>query len=451
MISQVILSAFLAIAAFNSGLYWLIFISLVPLFLFLMEVRDWKELLLGTFLFRLIFGLGTMYFVVDPFLFGTSLIFYMAFPISIILIRRFAGESFVPWLLPIIWVIWDYLEAQYTALPMTIAMAGNVLGSSSFIGLSRLGGIIGLTFFVAVINTLLSLAWKYRKNKILGRSFITAAMILLAAGWIVSVTIIRKTGEDYMKLPDSALITLVSTRSARAELDNFIDLLPLPSNSSMVVLPETLYRSNFQNADEVRLHYQKIAGSLGNNVLATLSYPDSRDGKIYKNSMLFSADGKVVSEYKKNVLTITSEYWPFGSWKPFYFNELDYPPDQRDKAVFDPNYQFGNGTPSLIKNDNYVFASPICLELHYPGYLNTLNNLKPDFFLHNSNNDWMTVGLDQYLRLTNNLRAIEAVNFNKPFLISGISDYAGIIYPDGKRFLVYPEKEQVISQVLVRF
>lgn len=451
MIFQVILSAFLAIAAFNSGLYWLIFISLVPLFLFLMEVRDWKELILGTFLFRLIFALGTMYFVVDPFLFGTSLIFYMAFPVSIILIRRSAGQRFVPWLLPVIWVIWDYLEAQYTALPMTIAMVGNVLGSSPFIGLSRFGGIVGLTLFVAVVNIFAALAWKYRKNKIPAFRFAAAALILLAVGWFASLAIIRKNGEDYMKLKNTSLITLVSTRNARAGLDNFVNLLPLPQNSSMIVLPETLYRSNFENAEEVRLHYQKMAGSLGNDILATLSYPDSRDGKIYKNSMLFSADGKVISEYRKNVLTITSEYWPFGSWKPFYFNELDFPPDQRDKAVFDAKYQFGNGVPSLMKNGNYVFASPICLELHYPGYLNKLNNLNPDFFLHNSNNDWMTVGLDQYLRLTNNLRAIEAVNFGKPFLISGISDYAGIIYPDGVRSLVYPEKEQVISEVLVRF
>lgn len=449
MISQVILSAFLTIIAFNTGFYWLIFISLAPLFLFLAEVRDWKELLLGTFLFRLIFALGTMYFVVDPFLFGTSLLFYMAFPISIILIRRFFGERFLPWLLAPLWVVWDYLEAQYTALPMTIAMVGNVLGNSSFLGLSRFGGIIALTLFVATVNLFAALTWKYRKNKKTAYRFFAAAMILLASGWLISQDIIRKNGEDYMRLPNSTLITLVSTRSARPGLDNFINLLSLPKSSSMVVLPETLYRSNFQNAEKVRSHYEKAALALKTDILATLSYPDGN--KIYKNSLLFSSDGKVVSEYKKNVLTITSEYWPFGSWKPFYFNELYYPPEERDKAVFNPKYQYGSGKPSLMKNDNYIFASPICLELHYPAYLEALNNLKPNFFLHNSNNDWMTAGLDQYLRLTNNLRAIEAVNFKKPFLISGISDYAGIIYPDGTRFLVYPEKEQVISQVLVRF
>lgn len=410
---------------------------------------DWRELLLGTFLFRLIFALGTMYFVIDPLLFGTSLLFYLGFPVSIILVRRFAGSRFVQWSLPILWVIWDYLEAQYTALPMTIAMVGNVLGDSSFIGLSRFGGIIGLTLFVATVNLFLALAVEYRNNRQTTYRMAAVALILMISGWLLSQEIIRRSGENYRKLPNNTLITLVSTRSVRPNLDNSVSLLPILKNSSMIVLPETLYRSNFQNADKVYSHYQKIAHDLKNNILATMSYPAGDN--IYKNSFLFSESGDVLSEYRKNVLTITSEYWPFNSWKPFYFNKFDYPPEERDKAVFDEKYQYVGGNPSLMKNENYVFAAPICLELHYPGYLNKLNKLGPDFFLHNSNNDWMITGLDQYLRLTNNLRAIQAVYFEKPFLVSGISDYAGIIYPDGTRSLVYPVREQVISEVLVRF
>lgn len=449
MIFPVILSAVISIIAFNTGFYWLIFIALAPLFLFYIEVKDWKELILGTFLFRLIFALGTMYFVIDPFLFGSSLLFYLGFPLSIILVRRYADGRFVPASLPVLWVVWDYLEAQYTLLPMTIAMVGNVLGNSPFIGLSRFGGIIGLTFFTAAVNLFFALCWKHRKNKPAAYRLASIVFILLLSGWLISREIIRKSGEDYMKLPNSTLITLVSTDSVRPILDNFVNLLPLPKNSSMTVLPETLYRSNFQNADAVRLHYQKLAGTLDSNMLAVMSYPDG--GRIYKEALLFSSDGKVVSEYRKNLLTITSEYWPFGSWKPFYFNPSDYPPEERDKAVFNPQYQYANGKPNLMKNGDYVFASPICLEFHYPSYLSALNNLGPNFFLHNSNNDWMIVGLDQYLRLTNNLRAIEAVYLDKPFLISGISDYAGMIYPDGVRALSYPVNGQVISQVLVRF
>jgi len=445
-----IFSAILLIFAFNTNWYFLVFFALAPLFLFFNSEKNFWRLLLGVAISRVVFGLGAMYFVVDPLLFGASLLLYLGFPISAILIRRAAGEKIALWALPVLWTIWDYIEAQYTLLPMTIAMVGNALGNSPFLGLAKFGGAAGLTLFAALANIFVTFGWLEINGSRMKRFiYFATAILIVIAGWIVSAKALEENQRVYRNKARTMEVALVAVDKVENQLDNFAQTLPFQNKASLIVLPENLYRSNLDNEELVRAHYGQLALALKRELSAVMVTSES--GKVYKSSLLFSANGRIIGNYKKHYLTITSEYWPFNSWKPFYFNPLDYPPDQRHKAVFEPRYQHSSGDPGLLNGIGYAFANPICLEFHYPSYLENLNSLNPNFFVHNSNNDWIRFGLNQYLDLTNRLRAIEAVRLQKPVLVSGIKDYAGVFYPDGNKILLYPARGAAVADVLVQF
>jgi apolipoprotein N-acyltransferase len=445
-----IFSAILSIVGFNTSWYFLIFIALTPFFLFFIYEKHLWKLLAGTFLFRLIFAFGTVYFVIDPILYFLSIIIFLGLPISFYLIRKFFSPLWAVILLPILWVFWDYLESQYTLLPMTLAMLGNPLAESPFLGLAKFGGIVSLTFFAGFINLLFALIILLKSNKKLLKYLIVSIIFIFAAGWWISYFAISGNKASYALKKNTLNIALLSVDKSRNNLNDSLATLSLESDTDLLVIPEGLYKNDLENSEEIIDFYKKTVKKLGVNFTAVVLRKD--DGENYKSAILFSPNGGISDVYDKNFLTITSENWPFGNWRPFYFNSYlkKASPEERRRAVFDTNYQYKKGTPSLLGVENFKFASPICVEFHYPGYVKDLAKLNPDFILHNSNNDWINRGLGQYLKFTNNLRKIYTVWLGKPILVNGIRDYAGVFYPDGASFLKYPKQDFILTNVKIR-
>ena len=447
----VIFSSVLLILSFN----WLppvfVFVALVPLFLFILGEKNWKKLFLGIFIFRLLFALGTMYFVIDPILFGSSLLFYMGFPISIWLFKKIGNKNLEMISLPVLWTIWDYLQAQYTALPMTIAMLGIPLASSDFLGLARFGGIIGLTFFAAAVNSLFAFLFLMRDNRRQLKFGIITILFIFAIGWRISYFVIKDNKNDYLSKERILNVEILSAGKVRHNFDSQLAFLRIDAGADLLIVPENFYKSDLENSEKVIDFYKKTAVDLDVDLNTVALRRES--GNAYKSSFLFSKEGEVADIYDKNYLTITSEHWPFASWRPFYFDYYlgKISPDDAKKAVFDRNYELTAGLPGIIKGNGFSFAAPVCGEAHYPGYLGRLSRLGPDFILNNSNNDWIVYGIEQYLNLTNRLRMIEAVRLNKPILVSGIKEYAGIFYPDGRSELGYPKNGLNLINLKIRY
>ena len=77
-IGLILAAAVLEILAFPPlNWYWLSFIFAVPLFFFLAEENRLWRLLGGFFIFRLVFGLGTAYFLIEPILFFSSILIFL--------------------------------------------------------------------------------------------------------------------------------------------------------------------------------------------------------------------------------------------------------------------------------------------------------------------------------------------------------------------------------------
>ena len=451
-----VISSVLGIIAFNANFYPLIFLALVPLFLFFLREDNFWKLIIGAVLFRLIFAFGTVYFVLDPFLYGLSILIFIGLPVSVYLVKKFLPDYVVYFLLPVLWVFWDYLESQYTLLPMTIVVFGNALANSPFLGLARYGGVIGLAMFTAVVNIIFTVAVNFRKSGFYLIFWIAVAAFFLIIGFIFSKILIHKNAEDYALKNRIARVALMSVSDEENNFDGAFSVFILPENTDLLIMPEDLYPHDIKNYQEAINAYSGIAKNSKVAVSAATTRFDQSNGRgnLYKSSLVFSKNGEIVGIYDKVNRTITSEYWPFDNWRPFYFDfylkqltNLE----EKNRAIFDSEYQYQKGKEGLLKTGGFSFASLICIEGHYPFYVKKLADMGADFISFNSNNKWIKQGIGQYLRLSNDLRKIEAVWLNKPILINGIMDYAGVILPDGTLDLKAAANGRIIFETEIRY
>ena len=475
-----ILSAILGILAFLPfDYFWPFgFIFLVPLFIFTLKEQKFWRLIAGFFIFRIVLMLATLYFAFDPYIFLLSTLIFIGLPIIVYAIKKLVADNY--WLvaiLPILWTIFEYLQNQYSFLPMNIMTAGNILGFSPFLGLAAIGGLNLLTFFATSINAIIAfnLATIDGSKMIWGKFKVSIVLsivliIILFSGWQISLSQLQKNTLNYNNLPKTIKIGAVSNNDKfNKEFlifknNNFNDkekslaesmvknaLQPLKSDLeqkkiNLLILPEDMIdieiwnnadekafeKFNISNAGILIKNYGDLAKELNSNLVAT--FTTIRGDKRYNSALLFDRNGELVDVRDKSRLTIASEWWPFGNWRPFYYNWfLKITPELgKEDAFFDKNFQYTAGKRKILQSNDLKFASLICLEIHYPYEVKKIKKMGTDFISHNASSQWVSVGSDKYMFLTNNLRRIEAVWLKTPIVINGGNEKAGVITPDGK-------------------
>ena len=476
-IGLILAAAVLEILAFPPlNWYWLSFIFAVPLFFFLAEENRLWRLLGGFFIFRLVFGLGTAYFLIEPILFFSSILIFLGLPLSFYLIAKYSRRLALASLI-ILWPVFEFLEARYTALPNFIVEIGNALGSSPFLGLARWGGLAGLTVFCIGINLLLfflvrEILKKEDKNKKNIIILTSLVFVILFSGLVISKIFLKQNHREYEALAGSKRVALVTDDGRLDEIFKKKELdekkleieiikagemilkklkeLKTDSDFSLVILPEGLFdviydktidreaKDNFKiDNDGILIKaYRNMAINLEVDLVANVI--SRQDGRPYNTLLFFDSQGKLVDVFNKEKLTITGEYWPFGQWRPFYFNSLLDPKKNkeyyRDKenAVFNPANNLYRGESKIISLEDINLAPAICLEIHYPGLVKKRVEMGADMIINISSSIWINNGLEKYLALTDNLKKIEAVWLKKPILSTGRKENAVIITPDGK-------------------
>ena len=440
-----VLAAILGIFAFLPFNYLWIFglIFLTPLFIFLIKEEKLWRLVLGIFIFRLIFLSGTAYFTLEPITWISSILIFLGLPILIYFLKRYSQKIpllpttyYLLLLIPFLWTFFDHLEARYSFLPTYVITAGNSLGSSPFLGLTSIGGLTTLTFFAALINVLITAIILNFKNKKMAVFISISAIAIMLSAWQISTFQLQKNSEDYLNSKNSLKIAAISVNE-KFNGSQFNQLKSELANQpvNLIIFPEDIMNNSVNIS-----FYQNLAKELKTNLTAT--FTTIQNQKKYNSTVLFSQNGEIVNIHNKNRLTFIGEYWPFGKWQPFFFNRaLKTNPEFKDYAIFNPQNAYSTGAKKLLTNNGIAFASLICLEIHYPKDLKEYKKMGALFIVNPTSNRWVDMGLNHFLYLTNNLRKIESVWLKMPIISAGVNDFAGIIAPNGKINLIDFEDE----------
>ena len=452
------LSAALGIVAFLPfNLYPVSFIFLVPLFIFFVHEQKLWRMVAGTILFRFIFSMGTIYFTLEPILWISSLLIFCGLPISLFIFKKFwRGPEFSFFIvMPIAFALFDLAQAQFSLIPTFIFSAGNALGSSPFLGLATLGGLVFLTFFMTVVNMLVTaIVLNYQHNRLA-----IVLVILLFSGWWISQFELNQNAVAYSALQHSLTVATVSTNRAFTATNlpqlvqelgqQKVDLIIFPENMMDIVSPSS------DDGLTISETFQNLARELHASVLAT--YDTMRGRKKYMSAVLFNAEGEVVGTHNKSRLTFAGEYWPFSSWRPSFYDWLrKKDPNIGEYAVFDQQNALTAGEQNLLSmtvaGEPIHFAVPICLEIHYPADLSSYKTAGARFIVNPSSNRWLTIGSDQFFYLTNNMKKIESVSLKLPIISSGVNDFAGVTLPNDKSVQHHVlNKNYIISFDTVRY
>ena len=71
------------------------------------------------------------------------------------------------------------------------------------------------------------------------------------------------------------------------------------------------------------------------------------------------------------------------------------------------------------------------------------------FIINPTSNRWLDLGTKHFLYLADNLKKIESVWLKIPIISSGVKDYAGVILPNGKTYLVNYESDSQNYNVFI--
>ena len=133
-----------------------------------------------------------------------------------------------------------------------------------------------------------------------------------------------------------------------------IDLLILPEDMIDIEIwndsdKEAQEKFGISNDGLLIRSYADLAKELNTYLAATIT--TIRDNKRYNTTVLFNQEGKLVDIYDKSHLTIGSEYWPFGNWRPFYYEMIQKitPELGANNAIFNQAYQYSKGKRKLLK------------------------------------------------------------------------------------------------------
>lgn len=428
------------VALSPSNFYFVGFVFLVPFFYFLHKEKSFWKLVLGTFVFRLFFAIGSAYYTMEPLVWTASMCIFLGLPVVIFLLKISLGKLHNASMIyvPLAYLVFDLLQARYSYLPTYIITAGNIFGKSPFVGLAKYGGLFSLEFFVVVVNAFLLWVMINRrtflarkKNAVL---FVLSFIVLMLGAYFLSERNLGKNLEKILSYQNELKITTVSVEN-NFSIETLDDVMRRLSavESDLIVLPEEMFTKTGNDPfrrEEISDIIKKY-GFKSSYVAGTFHV--KADGNRYNEFLIMDNKGDIFSRYDKNRLAIMGEYWPY-AWHPSFYDFLKNDPVMKNYAIFNKNNSYKSGDFNLLgirrKNQEIKFGALICLEGHYEDMIARYGESGAKFIVNPTSNRWISLGSRQYDHLVGNLYAIESVQSGLPIVVSAINGFAGVIFPD---------------------
>jgi len=427
----------------------LVFVALAPLFAGLMLVRPGRRDSFKTlFLFGLVYFVTLMWWLVlllpsagatMPWILVPALLImssYLAlYPaLGFVLVAAVTRYRLLPFAIaaPAVWVVADLARTQ-GELSFSWGALGYALSDTpALIQSASLFGMPGLTFFAALTNVLVALAFVLRRSPLRWVS-LAAAVLVVAGMWLHGQGQLERwtlaTGEQ------ATVRTAVVQPNVDLEIkwkpefkDSTLNLIQKLTreaaalDAKFIVFPETsapVYIDGRNRSFKIRL--RALAHELDSYVyLGFLNhrYTPEGDLDVFNSSGVFSPDG-VIDKYNKNHLLPFGEQLPL-SWKFRWIRNINFGQS---------NFMRGEPHPPL-EAAGLKFTPLICFESVFP-YLCRQGVRQGSQLLVNITNDgWFgdTPGPFQHAQMS----ILRAVEFRRYLLRSANSGVSMIVDPAGR-------------------
>lgn len=497
------LSSLLTVFAlvFDTGAY-LIFVSLIPLFIFLYYEKSLLHLWAGSFSFYFVANtIICLFSVMEPANLLLSGLIFSFLGVFIWLIKKYFfepelfglflrfkffkfiknkhglwGSSWTFWvLLPFLVVVLQYILITYSYIPTVSGALGNALAFTVFFPLAGVAGLWGLTFFAVVVNTIILRIIVDKKNR---KKLIFIFFIFILLSLIFSYILMRQAERvEYKNDINAAVVSFSFENIVKSpeykglgdrledvedeKMNIFLNKMlhelkdKIPDGADYVFLPTSIWGTireddtskwalenyGISNNGSAIVFASRLARLLNKNVITGMVTREY--GKKYNSSIFFDKNGNIVDIYHKTNLMISSEYWPFGDWVPFWVYWMRKVPSGT-KIHIDPGF-FRSETPfSVFETEDVNIGALICSETLFLGNFKKVRNNGADFVFTSVNNDWR-VSLDHlgfFRRMNLKTLRINSFYYDIPIVLTGKENYAGTILPNGEYDVIDPPKEE---------
>jgi apolipoprotein N-acyltransferase len=265
-------------------------------------------------------------------------------------------------------------------------------------------GDIGISFWICVVNTLLFVAWKYRKIASRSIAALVAAAVLVAAAALYGGADREYSGDMKVALAQGHFpLEIKWNRNLRDYNMAVYDSLTRVADSAavdLIIWPETAAPMYLKSERRYYDDLRTLAAQLDNYVLVgTLDYDDSA-GHItgyYNACFQFTPRGQVQPPYHKIELVPFSERIPYSEYYPFV-NKVDL-----------GQSAFSSGDTLLVfEHPKADYGCLICFELAFSDLSRKFILAGAQFLVTITNDSWFgrTAGPYQHMQMAS-FRAVE--------------------------------------------
>lgn len=423
ILSGVILS--LSFPPFKTGFF--AYFGLVPILIFLNRAKNYRELLIFTYLSMLIFHALTLYWIggwtskTDPFMMIGSVALILVHPffywlpfVFFFLIKRHLGNKSALFTFPFLWNSLEYLRSvDETAFPW-LTLGNTQSYYLPIIQVTSIIGVYGLSFVIVVFNVLIYVAYKnfryesfrFTLNKlaiitiVLVSFFIYGKVILNDAiydGKKIRVGVVQPDFDPWEKWEDEV----------NPQIDVYLQLSDsaVQKGAELIVWPESalpVYLLSGNYPEEVRriknfCREKNVAIATGLPLVhfyfsKEQAKEDSRISKdssyyydTYNGVVLFLPDSDLIQEYGKMNLVPFAERAPYLRYLPFLGDLIKWSVGISNWSVWDEQTVFNYKTRD---GDTAKFSAVVCYESIFPSFNSEFIKKGAQFLVVVTNDSW---------------------------------------------------------------
>jgi apolipoprotein N-acyltransferase len=434
---------------------WMAWFGLVPLLLAIRQVYPKNAFLLG-FIFGMVHHLGLVYWTVHtmhhygnlPVFQAVIILFLLAGYLSLfpglfaaLLAWLRSKPSNLPLIAPALWCVLEIVRTHlFTGFPWAL------LGYSQYdhlwmIQTADLFGVYGVSFFIVLVNTVLTLA-------ILGwlelewQNQISTGKLIACCGALVAALAVAVCGYGIRRIQAVDLSADAADKVGAAVIQGNIDqaqkwdprfqvlttvkyrnlsLQPSIKGADLVVWPETAAPFYFTD-DEVlsKMVIEGVKTADAHFIIGSPSYAGGKEKLIYYNSAyLVAPDGQTLGKYDKVHLVPFGEYVPMKALLPFI-----------DKLVA----QVGDFKPGRLGNtlkwENRQVGMLICYEVIFPDLARAMVRNGAHLLVNITNDAWFGRTSAAYQHFS--MAVFRAVENRRSLARAANTGISGFIDPCGR-------------------